>query len=70
MEAPEDAVHQDLEHSASTVADREMGMVSAEPVEEEPAVDDAADEQCSRVEAVADDGEEAAPVVRGGDDAV
>jgi hypothetical protein len=70
MEAPVDAVHQVQQHSVDTVANREKDTGSNAVVAvEELVAGDAVDEQCSRVEAAADDAEAEDPAARGGDDA-
>jgi len=71
MEALGDAVHLVLRRSESTVGGRERGTGwnAVVAVEELAAAGDAVDEQCSRVEVVADGAEVEDPAARGGDDA-
>jgi hypothetical protein len=71
MEAPGDAVRLVLQRSESTAGGREKGTGwNAVVAAEELAADDAVDEQCSRVEVVADGAEVEDPAARGGDDAL
>ncbi len=71
MEAPGDAVRLVLRRSESTAGGREKGTGwnAVVAVEELAAAGDVVDEQCSRVEAVADDAEVEDPAACGGDDA-